>query len=131
MSDIGRFFNIDPLAQKYLTWAPYVFSGNRIIDARELEGLESYLHYDSLDDAAENFAVQYNSPSIVMNVELGTALYSGVTKDGKVFYSYVQPQCQINCDKSGNQIPDSSALVDLDIPDGAIIVGEYPEMIIK
>ncbi|REC41631.1 DUF6443 domain-containing protein [Chryseobacterium pennipullorum] len=40
MPDIGRFFNIDPLAEKYPTWAPYVFSGNRVIDARELEGLE-------------------------------------------------------------------------------------------
>ena len=40
MPDVGRFFNIDPLAEKYPTWAPYVFSGNRIIDARELEGLE-------------------------------------------------------------------------------------------
>lgn len=40
---IGRFFNIDPLAEKYVDWAPYVFSGNRVIDARELEGLEPYL----------------------------------------------------------------------------------------
>ena len=40
MSDVGRFFNIDPLAEKYPTWTPYAFSGNRVIDARELEGLE-------------------------------------------------------------------------------------------
>lgn len=40
MPDVGRFFNIDPLAEKYNTWTPYAFSGNRIIDARELEGLE-------------------------------------------------------------------------------------------
>ena len=37
---MGRFFNIDPLAEKYNTWTPYSFSGNRVIDARELEGLE-------------------------------------------------------------------------------------------
>jgi len=37
---IGRFMNIDPLTEKYNTWSPYVFSGNRVIDARELEGLE-------------------------------------------------------------------------------------------
>ncbi len=40
MPDIGRFFNIDPLAEEYTDWAPYVFSGNRVIDSRELEGLE-------------------------------------------------------------------------------------------
>ena len=36
----GRFFNVDPLSEKYNTWSPYTFSGNRVIDARELEGLE-------------------------------------------------------------------------------------------
>ncbi|REC71105.1 DUF3238 domain-containing protein [Epilithonimonas hispanica] len=43
MPDVGRFFNIDPLAEKYPTWTPYAFSGNRVIDARELEGLEPYI----------------------------------------------------------------------------------------
>jgi len=119
----ARFFNVDPLAEKYPTWAPYVFSGNRVIDARELEGLEPYLPYNSLDAAAENFAVQYNSPSIVMNIELGTALYSGTTKGGKTYYSYVQPQGQINYDKNGKQVPGSSAIVDLDIPDGTVRAG--------
>uniref|UniRef100_UPI000ACB6785 RHS repeat-associated core domain-containing protein n=1 Tax=Chryseobacterium sp. CCH4-E10 TaxID=1768758 RepID=UPI000ACB6785 len=42
MSDVGRFFNIDPLAEKYNTWTPYAFSGNRVIDAREIEGLEPH-----------------------------------------------------------------------------------------
>jgi RHS repeat-associated protein len=40
MPDVGRFFNIDPLAEKYPTWDASVFSGNRFVDARELEGLE-------------------------------------------------------------------------------------------
>ncbi len=38
--DIGRFFNIDPLADKYVYNSPYAFSENRVIDGRELEGLE-------------------------------------------------------------------------------------------
>ncbi|WP_339625733.1 RHS repeat-associated core domain-containing protein, partial [uncultured Winogradskyella sp.] len=37
---IGRFMNIDPLTEDYMDWGPYVFSGNRVIDSRELEGLE-------------------------------------------------------------------------------------------
>ncbi|MBS1978688.1 MAG: hypothetical protein JST46_15055 [Bacteroidetes bacterium] len=38
--DIGRFFNIDPLAEKYVYNSPYAFAENRVIDGRELEGLE-------------------------------------------------------------------------------------------
>ena len=37
---VGRFLSIDPLAAKYPFYSPYVFSGNRVIDAKELEGLE-------------------------------------------------------------------------------------------
>jgi RHS repeat-associated protein len=38
--ELGRFFNVDPLAEEYHNWSTYAFSGNRVIDARELEGLE-------------------------------------------------------------------------------------------
>ncbi|MCJ8292757.1 MAG: hypothetical protein HRT58_22415 [Crocinitomicaceae bacterium] len=38
---IGRFFTTDPLAAKYPHNSPYAFSENRVIDAVELEGLES------------------------------------------------------------------------------------------
>src|SRR5690554_7385400 len=37
---IGRFFNIDPLSEKYAYQSHYNFSENRVIDGRELEGLE-------------------------------------------------------------------------------------------
>src|SRR5690554_2148410 len=37
---VGRFLSIDPLAKKYPFYSPYVFSGNRVIDAYELEGME-------------------------------------------------------------------------------------------
>lgn len=39
-SDIGRFFNIDPLAEKYYYNSPYAFSENKVTNGRELEGLE-------------------------------------------------------------------------------------------
>ena len=37
---IGRFFAVDPLNPKYPYYTPYSFSGNRVIDAVEIEGLE-------------------------------------------------------------------------------------------
>jgi hypothetical protein len=37
---LRRFLSIDPLASEYPFYSPYAFSGNRVIDAVELEGLE-------------------------------------------------------------------------------------------
>ena len=37
---VGRFFAIDPLFKDYAWNSPYAFSENRVIDGRELEGLE-------------------------------------------------------------------------------------------
>ncbi|MHC0439217.1 thrombospondin type 3 repeat-containing protein [Flavobacterium sp. 3-210] len=37
---VGRFFARDPLEPKYPFYSPYQFSGNRVIDMIELEGLE-------------------------------------------------------------------------------------------
>jgi hypothetical protein len=38
---LGRFFRVDPLTMKYSFNSPFAFSENRVIDARELGGLES------------------------------------------------------------------------------------------
>ena len=43
---IGKFLSIDPLTPKYPFYSPYAFSGNRVIDAVELEGLEPWLLSD-------------------------------------------------------------------------------------
>ncbi|MFN7015057.1 MAG: RHS repeat-associated core domain-containing protein, partial [Bacteroidia bacterium] len=40
---IGRFMNIDPLAEEYAYQSPYNFAENRVINSRELEGLEASL----------------------------------------------------------------------------------------
>ena len=37
---LGRFFAEDPLSAKYPFYSPYSFSGNRVIDMVDLEGLE-------------------------------------------------------------------------------------------
>ncbi|MDR6489237.1 hypothetical protein J2799_003776 [Chryseobacterium vietnamense] len=54
---MGRFFNVDPLAEDYHTWSTYAFSGNRVVDARELEGLEpKKVNEVSLPDDPVEFA---------------------------------------------------------------------------
>lgn len=40
---IGRFFNVDPLSEKYAYQSHYNFSENAVINARELEGLEKVI----------------------------------------------------------------------------------------
>ncbi len=47
---IGRFFNVDPLAEKFPYNGVYNFSENRVVDGVELEGLE----YARLDDLGIN-----------------------------------------------------------------------------
>ncbi|PKR79466.1 hypothetical protein CW751_14990, partial [Brumimicrobium salinarum] len=56
---VGRFFAVDPLTKKYPHYTPYSFSGNKVIHAVELEGLEeavlndgSSIHTGPLDDDA-------------------------------------------------------------------------------
>ncbi len=40
---VGRFFVIDKLSFQFPHYSPFSFSGNRLIDAIELEGLEEYI----------------------------------------------------------------------------------------
>jgi RHS repeat-associated protein len=59
--DIGRFFNIDPLAEKYVYNSPYAFSENQVVAHRELEGLEKVLITASEFIAEQNqFGTVYN-----------------------------------------------------------------------
>jgi RHS repeat-associated protein len=37
---LAKFLSIDPLTKKYPHYSPYSFSGNKVIHAREIEGLE-------------------------------------------------------------------------------------------
>ncbi|MEO6175601.1 MAG: deaminase domain-containing protein [Flavobacterium circumlabens] len=52
---IGRFFAVDPLTKEYPHNSPYAFSENRVIDAVELEGLESArLSFQGVPDNEKN-----------------------------------------------------------------------------
>ncbi|MDQ0780246.1 putative alpha/beta-fold hydrolase [Chryseobacterium sp. W4I1] len=53
MPDVGRFFNIDPLSEKYAYQSHYNFSENRVIDAKELEGLEAV----KINDGTKNLII--------------------------------------------------------------------------
>jgi len=51
---IGRFFNIDPLAEDYYYNSPYAFSENKVVAHVELEGLESVYIFDQANRPDDN-----------------------------------------------------------------------------
>ncbi|WP_123902230.1 RHS repeat-associated core domain-containing protein [Chryseobacterium arthrosphaerae] len=79
----ARFFNVDPLAEKYPTWSTYVFSGNRVVDARELEGLEP---------------VDFRKNDGFKNLVVVAQGWSGDTKKG---YTQAQNRGDGSVDKNG------------------------------
>ncbi|WP_299883972.1 DUF6443 domain-containing protein [uncultured Lacinutrix sp.] len=40
---VGRFFAVDPMEAIYNWYSPYAFSGNRVVDAFEMEGLQPFI----------------------------------------------------------------------------------------
>ncbi|WES99257.1 DUF6443 domain-containing protein [Chryseobacterium arthrosphaerae] len=76
MPDIGRFFNIDPLAEKYAHNSTYAFSENRVIDARELEGLEAEL----INKSTRNNPVSNDISGFNLNTPAKIELRTNVTQ---------------------------------------------------
>jgi hypothetical protein len=82
---IGRFMCIDPLAEKYTYNSPYAFAENRVIDGRELEGLEwvdadGYKVYNTNPNDGK---VGYTNCATTENKNLGNALKSTPTGTGQ------------------------------------------------
>ncbi|WP_054508748.1 DUF6443 domain-containing protein [Chryseobacterium sp. ERMR1:04] len=75
-STMGRFFNVDPLSEKYNTWSTYAFSGNRIIDARELEGLEPKIVNETKDKMNVNYYVNVTAKSSMSSQDVKDHLSS-------------------------------------------------------
>ncbi|MDQ0067702.1 DUF6443 domain-containing protein [Chryseobacterium lathyri] len=79
MPDVGRFFNIDPLSEMYAYQSHYNFSENRVIDAREIEGLEAYVLNAQGDMEVNGLSLSHTEYSIgadgtrnIETVDLGT-----------------------------------------------------------
>lgn len=72
MSDIGRFFNVDPLADKYVYNSPYAFAENKLGMGVELEGRELL----SFLEGAANAVLTNHHPT-----QAGRGAGSSTTKD--------------------------------------------------
>ena len=75
---IGRFFNVDPLSEKYTHQSHYNFSENKVTSHRELEGLEAV--------PADNFK---KSDQMLVIIALGrnNGMYGDGINNGQTLYS--------------------------------------------
>jgi len=87
---LGRFFAVDPFASKYPFFSPYAFSGNRIIDAVELEGLQPGVLFDTPREAALDWGFHYADESVRNNKEYASCIYV-VKSEGVIKYAYSEP----------------------------------------
>jgi RHS repeat-associated protein len=75
--DIGRFFNVDPIAARYYHNSPYAFSENKVTAHIELEGLESFsiknLNLNALtsDKVQQRVAAANQSGSSMIKIDGG------------------------------------------------------------
>ncbi len=63
----------------------YVYAANNPIKYTDPDGREAGDLFDTMDEAAKDFAKTYNDDSIKLNRELGSSIY--INKDGKYYYT--------------------------------------------
>jgi hypothetical protein len=73
MPDIGRFFNVDPLAEKYVHNSTYAFAENKVITFVELEGLEGLHYTEKLNNGQTGHVIEKN---VVVLVRQTSSEYS-------------------------------------------------------
>ncbi|SKC85116.1 RHS repeat-associated core domain-containing protein [Ohtaekwangia koreensis] len=76
--DIGRFFNVDPLSEKYVYNSVYAFSENKVTSHRELEGLEATPFNDPAFDAALIEEPADEGPSLNSLLDAGASAWNTI-----------------------------------------------------
>jgi RHS repeat-associated protein len=82
---VGRFFAVDPLTHKYPNYTPYSFSGNKVINAVEIEGLEEYELINAKDFRIRIYKVQVEDNLSVISKSTGVSV-----NDILKFNSFIQ-----------------------------------------
>jgi len=128
----GRFSAVDPLAGEYPYYSSYAFSGNRLLDAVELEGLEPKVASETksqtiLEDDKKSYRI--GGGDFGFSLDKNGSVYSISTPEGKMFnwnediQEYTEQSIYDNAEVFGSSKPDYdfyiSSFKDVDIGDGA------------
>ncbi|WP_433631758.1 DUF6443 domain-containing protein [Chryseobacterium cucumeris] len=84
---MARFFNVDPLSEKYAYQSHYNFSENRVVDGRELEGLEKVQINEEeplLDRAKNGLNTFFNGVSNFLNEKLNIGREVQISKNPSI-----------------------------------------------
>ena len=87
-SRLGRFLSLDPLAKEFAHNSPFAFSENRVIDAYELEGLES-----------AKYTYKWNAESQAYDMPIRIGLFPSVPNSGAIHEFVGGPDIRSGYDK--------------------------------